>query len=151
MPWSCSKHSQLFPSLSFLPFPLLPGSASGKELACQRRRHKLCGFDPWVRKIPCRRKWQPTPVFLPGESHGGRSLVGYSPQGLSLGDHACLLSHSVTSHFFISMDYSLSGSSVHGIVQARILEWVAIPFSRESSRPRDRTWVSCIGRWILYH
>ena len=37
------------------------------------------GFDPWVRKIPWRRKWQPTPVFLPGESHGQRSLVGYSP------------------------------------------------------------------------
>ena len=37
-----------------------------------------CGFDPWVRKIPWRRKWQPTPVFLPGESHGQRSLAGYS-------------------------------------------------------------------------
>ena len=39
------------------------------------------GFDPWVGKIPWRRKWQPTPVFLPGESHGRRSLVGYSPWG----------------------------------------------------------------------
>ena len=39
------------------------------------------GFDPWVRKIPWRRKWQPTPVFLPGESHGQRSLEGYSPWG----------------------------------------------------------------------
>ena len=38
-----------------------------------------CGFDPWVGKIPWRRAWQPTPVFLPGESHGQRSLVGYSP------------------------------------------------------------------------
>ena len=41
------------------------------------KRH---GFNPWVRKIPWRRKWQPTPVFLPGKSHGQRSLVGYSPQ-----------------------------------------------------------------------
>ena len=41
------------------------------------------------------------------------------------------------------MDYSLPDSSVHGISQARILEWVAIAFSRESSQPRDRTWVSC--------
>ena len=49
------------------------------------------------------------------------------------------------------MDYSLPGSSVQGILQARILEWVAIPFSRESSWPRDRTCVSCIGRWILYN
>ena len=42
------------------------------------------------------------------------------------------------------------GSSVCGILQARILEWVAMPFSRGSSRPRDRTRISCIGRWILY-
>ena len=36
------------------------------------------GFNPWVRKIPWRRGWQPTPVFLPGESHGQKSLVGYT-------------------------------------------------------------------------
>ena len=50
------------------------------------------------------------------------------------------------------MDCSLPGSSVHGIFQARILEWVAIPFSRGTSQPRDQThisYVSCIGRWIL--
>ena len=46
-------------------------------------------------------------------------------------------------------DYSLPGSSVHGILQARILEWVAIPFSRESSWPKDRTWISCTaGRFF---
>ena len=39
------------------------------------------GFDPWVRKIPWRRKRQPTPVFMPGKSHGPRSLVGYTPWG----------------------------------------------------------------------
>ena len=38
-------------------------------------------FDPWVRKIPWRRVWQPTPIFLPAESHGERSLVGYRPWG----------------------------------------------------------------------
>ena len=51
------------------------------------------------------------------------------------------------------MDCSLPGS-VHGISQARILEWVAISSSRGSSRPRDQTcvsWVSCIGRWVRYH
>ena len=47
------------------------------------------------------------------------------------------------------MDCSPPGSSVHGISQATILEWVAIPFSKGSSRPRDQTHVSCIGRWIL--
>ena len=39
------------------------------------------GFDPWIGKIPWREAWQPTPVFLPGESHGQRSLVRYSPWG----------------------------------------------------------------------
>ena len=43
---------------------------------CRRPR-----FDPWVGKIAWKREWQPTPVFLPGKSHGQRSLVGYSPQG----------------------------------------------------------------------
>ena len=54
----------------------LPRWLSGKESTCQCRRH---GFSPWVGKIPWRRKWQLTAVFLPGESHGQRSLVGYSP------------------------------------------------------------------------
>ena len=51
---------------------------SGKEPTCQCRRP---GFHPWVRTIPWRKKWQPTPVFLPGKSHGQRSLVGYSLWG----------------------------------------------------------------------
>ena len=58
-----------------------PGGASDKEATCQCKRHKRCEFDPWFRKIPWRRAWQPTPVFLPGESRRQRSLVGYSPQG----------------------------------------------------------------------
>ena len=58
--------------------PGLPWWLSGKESTCQCRRP---GFDPWVRKIPWRRKWQPTPVFLPGESPRQKSLVGYSPRG----------------------------------------------------------------------
>ena len=49
---------------------------SWKESAHQCRKH---GFDPWVGKIPWRKKWQSTPVFLPGKSHGQRSLVGCSP------------------------------------------------------------------------
>ena len=56
-----------------------PSSSVVKESACQYRRHRVCSFDPWVRKIPWRRTWQPTPVFLPGKSHGQRSLVGYTP------------------------------------------------------------------------
>ena len=53
-----------------------PWWLSGKEPTYQCRR---LGFDPWVGKIPWRKKWQPTPVFLPGKSHGQRSLARYSP------------------------------------------------------------------------
>ena len=48
---------------------------------CQCRRQKRCGFDPWVGKIPWSRAWQPTRVFVPGESHRQTSRVGYSPEG----------------------------------------------------------------------
>jgi len=58
---------------------LLAGGTSGKEPACQCRRHERCGFYPWVEKIPWRRVWEPTPVSLPGESLDRKSLVGYSP------------------------------------------------------------------------
>ena len=57
----------------------LSGSV-GKECP-QRQRHRRLGFYPWIGKIPWRRKWQPTPVFLPEKSHGQRSLAGYSPEG----------------------------------------------------------------------
>ena len=56
----------------------LPSWLSGEESACQCRRHR---FNPCIRTIPWRRKWQPIPVFLPGKSHGQRSLVGYSLWG----------------------------------------------------------------------
>ena len=68
----------------------LPWWLSGKESPCQWRRLRKRGYEgdsrnmsliPWIRKIPWRRKWQPTPVFLLGESYGQRNLVGYSPWG----------------------------------------------------------------------
>ena len=67
-------------------YSFLLSSASGKYTICQSWRHKRCGFDPWVRKIPWRRAWQSTPVFMPGESHGQRSLVGYSQWGSTESD-----------------------------------------------------------------
>ena len=54
----------------------LPGTKLSVCLQCRRP-----GVDPWVGKISWRRKWQPTPAFLPGKSHGWRNLVGYSPWG----------------------------------------------------------------------
>ena len=76
---------------------------------------RRCRFHLWVGKIPCRRKQQV------------KVLVAQS----------CLTLCNPT-------DYSQPGSSVHGILHARILEWVAIPFSRGSSKSRDQTWVFCI-------
>ena len=52
-----------------------------KKTTCQYRRYKSCGFNLWVKKIPWRRAWQPTLVFLPAESHWQRSLAGYRPIG----------------------------------------------------------------------
>ena len=69
-----------------------PASASGKESASQCRIHKRQQFDPLIRKI-WRKKWQCTPVFLPGKSHGKRSLAGYSPWGHKESDTAEHLSH----------------------------------------------------------
>ena len=58
----------------------LPGWR-GRESACQCRRHKRFGFDPWVQKTPQSRKLEPVPIFLPGKFHGQRILVGYSSWG----------------------------------------------------------------------
>ena len=126
------------------------------------RRPQRCRFDPWVGRIPWRRKWQPTPVFLPGEAHGQRSLqteAGCSPWCCSDLTHTykpmagslfctaeantALQSHYVMcTKLFQScpalcnpMDCSPPGPSVHGILQARILEWVAISSFRGSSQP----------------
>ena len=78
------------------------GSAS-KESTCPCRRYRRCRFDPWVRKSPWSRKWQPILVFLPGKSHGQKSLVGYSPWSCKELDmtecvcvHACACAHTHT-------------------------------------------------------
>ena len=57
----------------------LPRWLSGKESACQCRRCKRRGFEPWARKTPWSRKWKPTLILLLGKSHGQTSLAGYSP------------------------------------------------------------------------
>ena len=63
----------IFPSIN-----IFPGGTSGKESTCQCRRLMRHRFDPWIRKIPSDKKWQPTPVFLPGKSDGQMSQVGNS-------------------------------------------------------------------------
>ena len=121
---------------------------------------------PRVRKIPWRRKRQPTPVFFPGESHGQRRLAGYSPWSCKERARTEQLTHtqSIGSQsqtplkLFVIYLYRRvkrgseakvaqlcptlcdpMDSTAHGILQARILEWVAFPFSRRSSQPRSPT------------
>ena len=111
--------------------------------------HKRHGFDPWVGKVPWRRKWQPTPVFLRGKFHGQRSLASCSPWSRKGSDMHTASGNSLKVKVKLtqscqilcnSMDYT-----VHGIFQARILEWIAFPFSRGSSQPKDWTQVSHIA------
>ena len=175
------------------------GGASSKESIFQCKRSKRHRFSLQVGKTPWRRAWQPTQVFFPGESHGRRSLVGYSPRGTESDMTEWLMTllalpyttspdsgHLWNSFHFLKlmsiwgdafgcfkppthvrvkslqsrptlcspMDCSPPGFSVHGILQARTLEWVAVPSSRGSSWFRDQTQVSCIYyicRQVLYH
>ena len=106
---SCLKsflyHSRKCSLQTFLDFPNvhdlgvvkfslgLPPWLRGKKSACNAEDP---GLIPWVRKIPWRRAWQPTPVFLPGESHGQRSLVGYSPWGRKESDTTEATEHTGT-------------------------------------------------------
>ena len=62
-----------------------PWWLSCKNLPANVFQCRRCRFDPYIEKIPCRRKWQPTLEFLPGKCHGKRSLLGYSPWGLRIG------------------------------------------------------------------
>jgi len=72
----------------FVVFLLFPRWLSGKASTCQYRSQRRHVFNFWVRKIPWRRGWQPTPVFLPGDSHGQRSLMGYKE--LDSTEHRCM-------------------------------------------------------------
>ena len=140
-----------------------PGGSDSRESACNVGDL----VQSLSRKTPWRRAWQPTPVSLPGESHGRRSLVGYSPRGSQRVGHGWATSLHFTSPVFkvkilvsiykVKMSVncvtlcnpmvcSPRGYPVHG---ARILEWVSIPFSRGSARPWDPTQVSCIGGRFL--
>ena len=79
--YQCDDRVHFAALILYMSFEVLPRWLSGKESACQCRRHKRHKFGPWVGSIPWSRKWQPTPVFLPGKFHGPRNLVGCSPWG----------------------------------------------------------------------
>ena len=127
-------------------------------LQCRRRV-----FHSWVRKIPWRRKWQPTPVFLP-ENPMDRgawwaTVHGVTKSQTQLSMHTCTrvaeLKNWIYGHWIAIKTNSesevtqscptLCDPSIYGVFQARVLEWGTISFSRRSSRPRDWTQVSCIA------
>ena len=96
-----------------------PGASDCKSICLQCGRP---GFDLWVGKIPCRRKWQSTPVLLPGKSHGQRSLVGYSPWGRKESDtteqlHFTSLSRQVAK----VLEFQLQHQSLHWILKTDFL------------------------------
>ena len=89
---------------------------SGKESTCQCRSRRRLRFDLWVRRIPCRRKWQPTPVFWPGESHGQRSLVTYSTWCHKKSDTTEWVGTHTTSLLIVflnSISITLIGAAIH--------------------------------------
>ena len=96
----CVSFLFLFYNFCFMHFEALllsiymgfPDGAVVKNPPCQYRRRKRYRFDSWVWKIPWSRKWQPTPVFLPGKSHGGMCLADYSLWGHKESDTAKWLS-----------------------------------------------------------
>ena len=97
------------------------------------------GFNPWVGKIRWRRKWQPTPVFLPGKSHGQRSLVGYSPWGHK--ESFCHLLILFIISFAVQRHLSLIGSHLFISVFIFISPWILVPtfFSI--------VWLRCVCVW----
>ena len=137
-----------------------PGGASGKEPTCQQCRR--CGFDPWVGKISWRRAWQPTPVFLPGESHGQRSLAGCSSwhlkeldttkatsrawsswTSLPLLHHPTHLSHhrawSLAPQFYRSPDFCKPFYTDPRIASKVELRFILLQFKHSPSTPLART------------
>ena len=103
----------------------LPRWLSGKESTYQCRRHRRHGFNPWVRTIPWRRKWQPTPVFLPGKCYGQRSLAGWVVHGVTnsqtwLSDWVHIYLITVNLFTFFSHDGDLNFNFAKGIIFLKI-------------------------------
>ena len=110
-----------------------PRELGGKEFICQYKSHRRCKFDPWVWKIPWRRKWQSTLVFLSGEFHRQRSLAGYSPRGGKESD-PIEQTHVHTHMSFTDKDTETCrrGSCIPGHLESG--------FDTSSDRPQSRPW-----------
>ena len=122
---------------------------------------KRCRLDPWVRKIPWSRKWQPTPIFLPGESHGQRSLVGYIPWGHKELDMIEVTYHSLTCGG-VNIPNQCSGLTVFSLEKAMAphfstlawkIPWTEHPGGLQSmgSWRVGHNWVTSLWLFIFMH
>ena len=114
-----------------------------------------CGFDPWIGKIPWGRKWQPTPVFLPGKSHGQRSLPGYSPRGhkrvrcnwatIQHQQQCLCLPFPLESVFWVLLIWC---AAIHGVAKSRtqLRDWTELNWIRVQSRPACVVIIQCSPR-----
>ena len=98
---------------------------NGKESACQCRRHERHRFSPWIGKIPWGRKWQPSPVFLPGKVHGQRRLAGYSSWGHKKSDTTEHTHSQLTSNVVIVSGKQWRDSAIH--IHGSILPQTPLP------------------------
>ena len=108
----------------------VPDGISGNGPTCQCSRHKRLRFDPWVGKSPWSRKRQPTPVFLPGQFHGERSLAGYSPWGhkesnttwVTEHTHTHTHTHHVPSPWYLL--YLFNNTEVWSLPPRKDIKWI---------------------------
>ena len=128
---------------SFLWLSTIPLTSLVAQMVKRLPTMRETGVWSLGREDPLERKWQPTPVLLPGKCHGWKSMVGCSSWGHKESDTTEQL-HFTSRYVLVAQprptlcdptNYSLPGFSVHGILQAKILEWIAIPFSRGYSSP----------------
>ena len=124
--WGDVSLLQVFQSLAGF-----PGGASGEEPACQCGRGKRCGFSPCVWKIPWRRKWQPTPVFLPGESPGQgawcATVHGVTKSWTQLSTHTLTHTHRLKSAKYIMLTQVFwEEREEKNIFHASELQWLCI-------------------------
>ena len=145
-------------SLFYLDWALIHW-ASQMTLVVKKKKKKIHlpmqgerdGFPPWVRKIPWRREWQPTPVFLPGKSHGLRSLAGYSLWGhKELDTTECLKTHTRNSQstWTAALRTELQRLSIYACKLANghlasSLSWYLVKFSKEQQTCTDS--LSCFS------
>ena len=109
-------------------------------------------FDPWIWKIPWSRKWQPTPVFLPGKFHGQKRLVRYSPWGrkeLDMTEHAYMLLLLLLSHFscvlLFAAPWSVANQASLSMGFSRQEYWSGLPFPTPGDLPNPEIKVASLS------